>query len=144
MIENLKTLTKDELNTKWRKLLNEEPPLNIRKELLIKHLSWSVQAKKQGSYSAQTLKKINKLTERLSKGKNITEKSTKHLKESSPIDIKAGTKLIREYQGTKHEVLALEKGFDYQNKTYKSLSAIANEITGTRWNGKIFFGIKKS
>lgn len=144
MIEKLKSLTRDELIKKWWKVFNIEPPAHARKEFLIKHIVWDLQSRRQGSYSAQTLKKLNKLAEALAKGKDITEKSTKLLKESASIDIKAGTKLIREYQGKKHEVTALDKGFEYKNTTYKSLSAIANEITGTRWNGRIFFGIKKS
>lgn len=54
-----------------------------------------------------------------------------------------GTRFIREYNGRKHEVIALAKGFQYKNKIYNSLSAIAYEITNTKWNGKRFFGVYK-
>lgn len=99
-----------------------------------------MQAKKYGGLSACTKKKLEKLTAELAQNKELSIES---ISVAQKIEIKAGTKLIREYQGKKHEVTALEKGFEYQGKTYKSLSAIANEITGTRWNGKIFFGVKK-
>ena len=56
----------------------------------------------------------------------------------------AGTKLIREFQGELHEVLVSENGFIYQGQSYKSLSAIARKITGTRWNGPAFFGLRSN
>jgi hypothetical protein len=55
---------------------------------------------------------------------------------------KPGTRLIREWQGQTHEVTVLEEGFRWKDKTYRSLSAIARAITGTRWNGHVFFGLK--
>jgi len=54
----------------------------------------------------------------------------------------AGTRLIREYQGVEHCVTVREEDFEYQGRPYKSLSAIARTITGTRWNGLLFFGLK--
>lgn len=54
----------------------------------------------------------------------------------------SGTKFIREFQGKKYEVIVVKDGYCFNGKVYKSLSAIANEITGTRWNGKRFFGVK--
>jgi hypothetical protein len=55
--------------------------------------------------------------------------------------IKPGTRLLREWQGTVHEVLVLERGVAYQGKTWPSLSAVAREITGARWSGPRFFGL---
>jgi hypothetical protein len=54
----------------------------------------------------------------------------------------AGTRLIREYQGIEHCVTVRDEDFEYQGRPYKSLSAIARAITGTRWNGLLFFGLK--
>jgi hypothetical protein len=54
----------------------------------------------------------------------------------------AGTRLIREYQGVEHSVTVLHDGFEYQGRPYQSLSSIARAITGTRWNGWLFFGLK--
>ena len=53
----------------------------------------------------------------------------------------AGTKLLREWDGTEHTVTVLKDGFDWQGRKYKSLSAVARAITGTRWNGYRFFGL---
>ena len=60
--------------------------------------------------------------------------------ESMPV---AGTRLLREWQGVEHTVTVLADGFDYDGRPYKSLSAIARAITGTRWNGWLFFGLRK-
>ena len=54
----------------------------------------------------------------------------------------AGTRLIREYQGVEHTVTVMTDGYEWQGRPYKSLSAIARAITGTRWNGLLFFGLK--
>ena len=54
--------------------------------------------------------------------------------------LKAGTKLVRNWQGVDHIVTVIDSGFEYQEQQYKSLSKIANEITGSRWNGWLFFG----
>ena len=54
----------------------------------------------------------------------------------------AGTRLLRAYQGMEHTVTVLQDGYEWQGRPYKSLSAIARAITGTRWNGLVFFGLK--
>jgi len=142
-IEQLQNLSREELIKKWKKLFKTHSPQHARKEFLIKHIAWELQAQKQGGFSSQTKKKLDKLAKSLSLGENANEANIKILKENVALEIKAGTKLTREYKGGKHKVTALDKGFEYKSKVYKSLSAIANEITGTNWNGKIFFGIKK-
>lgn len=60
------------------------------------------------------------------------------------LSLGAGTQLIRDWGGTRHMVTIRKDGFEYKDKLYKSLSAVATDITGTRWNGWVFFGIKKS
>ena len=54
----------------------------------------------------------------------------------------AGTRLIREWQGVEHTATVLDDGFEYQGRKYKSLSAIARAVTGTRWNGPLWFGLR--
>lgn len=139
--EELKLLSKNQLIQKWQEVFKQTPSPALRREFLIKHLVWEIQAQSQGGYSVQAKKKLESLAKDLEQNKDIKAEGIK-LK-SNILTIKAGTKLIREYQGMNHEVIVLEKGFEYNQKSYKSLSAIANEITNTRWNGKVFFGLKK-
>ncbi len=58
------------------------------------------------------------------------------------LQIKSGTQLIKEWKGKRHTVNVKSGFFEYEGKKYSSLSAIASHITGTRWNGWIFFGVK--
>lgn len=99
----------------------------IRRSLLIKYIAWYKQTRGSGISPKYVLKRI----ERAQKGLNRPARA---------LLFKPGSKLIRSYKGTKYEVLVADKGFMYSGKEYKSLSAIAKEITGKNWNGKVFFG----
>lgn len=54
-----------------------------------------------------------------------------------------GTRLVRVWNDRRYEVIVLADGYEFEGRTFRSLSAVAREITGTRWNGKVFFGLKK-
>lgn len=94
-------------------------------------LEWT---KKYGGLSKDVQRKIDKLVLEYDKKKNI-------LKENKVLKITKGTKLVREFNGKQYSVIITDRGYEYNNKVYKSLSAIANKITGTHWNGKKFFGV---
>ena len=89
---------------------------------------------KYGSLPPEVQHKINKLVENYDRTQNI-EKTNKVL------SISGGTKLVREFKGKRYSVTVIQNCYEYNGKKYKSLSAIANKITGTRWNGKKFFGV---
>ena len=137
-IEELKSLPRNELIEKWQEVFKSPAPVDLNKSYFIKHITWQEQANKHGGLAVGTQKRLKKLMQKYKQTKDL--KST-DIKTSQPFSIQSGTKLIREFKSQKHEVIALEKGFSYNGKNYKSLSAIANEITGTRWNGKKFFGV---
>ena len=82
------------------------------------------------------LKRLKALGEQLDGGDPVRRRQPAN---GRPI---AGTRLIREYQGVEHCVTVRDQDFEYQGRPYKSLSAIARAITGTRWNGLLFFGLK--
>lgn len=87
-----------------------------------------------GSLSPNIQREIDKLVENYDRTQNIE-------KDNKVLSITDGTKLVREFKGKRYSVTVIHNGFEYNGRTYKSLSAIANEITGTRWNGKKFFGV---
>lgn len=140
MQNDLKQKLREELMLMWEKVFKTEPPEDLNKSYLIKHLLWQKQASKYGGLTTATQKQLEKLIQKYKERKDL---EIVDIKASQAFSIQAGTKLIREFKNQKHEVTALDKGFGYNGKTYKSLSAIANEITGTRWNGKKFFGVAK-
>lgn len=136
-INDLKLLSKEELLIKWFDVFKMPAPKHLSKPYLIKHIEWQL---KWGGLTMQLQKQIDKLVEQYTKTKSI---DTKVIKKIQKFEVSTGTRFIREFKGKKYEVTALDKGFSYNSKTYKSLSSIANEITGTRWNGKKFFGVAK-
>jgi hypothetical protein len=77
---------------------------------------------------------------------NLAEDAIRNRKAPSEVtpQLKPGTKLLRQWQGELHEVVVADQGFGYQGHRYQSLSEIARVITGTRWSGPAFFGLKKS
>ena len=89
---------------------------------------------KYGGLSPAAEAKIKKLLEEFIKENDLS-------KDNKAFQITVGTKLIREYNGKSYCVIVTDTGFEYKNKIYKSLSAIANLITGKHWNGKRFFGL---
>ena len=127
--------TTPELKQLWRDLYDREPP-SFNRDFLIKRLAYRIQELAYGGLSARAEAKLNALIEeeeRRVKGKAPVRRGDR------PI---AGTRLIREWQGVGHTATVLDDGFEYQGRRYKSLSAIARAITGTRWNGPAFFGLR--
>ena len=124
-----------ELKALWRELFDREPP-PYSKPFLIKRLAYRIQELALGGLSARAEAKLNERIEeedlRL-KGKRPVRRGGR------PI---AGTRLIREWQGVEHTATVLDDGFEYQGRRYQSLSAIARVITGTRWSGPLFWGLR--
>jgi hypothetical protein len=124
-----------ELKSEWEKQFKQPPPPKTRREFLSAHLRWHEQAKQHGGLSRKVKSQVKQLTQQLRNGVDLTP--------DTDLTLKPGTKLLREYKGRKYEVIVCESGYRYNGQQYKSLSKIAREITGTQWNGKLFFGVKK-
>jgi hypothetical protein len=131
----LKTTPTPDLKKMWRELFDTEPPPYNRR-FLESRLAYRLQELAYGGLSRATVERLEALAEDLDGGSMV--KRRQRVKDR-PI---AGTRLVREWQGAEHCVTVLDDGFEYQGRPYRSLSAIARAITGTRWNGLIFFGLK--
>ena len=126
-----------ELKKQWRALFDTEPPLFNRRYIETR-LGYRIQELTYGGLKPETVRRLQELGEQLDGGNIATRRIRTDLK---PI---IGTRLIREWQGTEHCVTVTRDGFEWQGRPYKSLSAIAHAITGTRWNGPRFFGLRNS
>jgi hypothetical protein len=136
-ISALKHKPTPDLRKMWKDLFETEAPRQNRK-FLESRLAYRIQELEYGGLKPATIQRLEALGEELDGGKaEVRSRRT----DDRPI---SGTRLIREYQGVEHCVTVLADGFDYQGRPYKSLSAIARAITGTRWNGWVFFGIRRS
>jgi hypothetical protein len=131
----LKGLPAPALKTKWRALFDSEPPPYNRR-FLESRLAYRIQELAYGGLKKETVERLRVLAKQYN-GKNSG--SSKGRNDRMPI---AGTRLVREWQGVQYSVTVRGDDFEYQGRPYKSLSAIAREITKVRWNGWIFFGLK--
>ena len=132
----LKTAPVAGLKQKWRDLFDREPPPYNRR-FLESRLAYPIQELAYGGLSEETLERLEALADEL-EGKKSRRSS---LLNNRPI---AGTQLIREWNGVEHRVTVRNSDFEYQGRPYKSLSAVAKHITGTQWNGLVFFGLKNT
>jgi Protein of unknown function (DUF2924) len=131
----LKTMSVKELKAEWRKLFGAEAPNNSRPFLELR-LAYRIQELAYGGLSNTTVRLLHALADEY---RGIAVKKPTLVDPRKPI---AGTKLVREWAGVEHTVTVLRDGFEYEGRRYKSLSAIARAITGTRWNGWRFFGLR--
>jgi hypothetical protein len=131
----LKTLPIPQLKQQWRDLFETEPPPYNRR-FLEHRLAYRIQELAYGGLKPETLKRLRELGEQLDGG-NPANRRRHHQDRPMP-----GTRLIREWQGVDHCATVRDDGYEYQGRPYKSLSAVARAITGTRWNGWLFFGLK--
>jgi len=131
----LKTTSTPNLKTQWRELFDSEPPAFNRRHLESR-LAYRIQELAYGGLKPETVRRLETLGEQPDGG-NITLRRIRA--DLKPI---TGTKLIREWQGIEHSVTVLADGYEWEGRPYRSLSAVARAITGTRWNGWIFFGLK--
>ena len=130
----LKTTSTSELRQQWRQLFETEPPLYNRR-FLESRLAYRIQELAYGGLKPETIERLEALAEQLDGG------DPKRRTKADPRPL-SGTRLIREWQGVEHCVTVRDNDYEYQGRPYTSLSAIARAITGTRWNGWVFFGLK--
>ena len=131
----LKSTPTPDLKQQWRDLFETEPP-PFNRRYLESRLAYRIQELAYGGLKPETVRRLEQLGEQLDGG---DRKKSRIRADLQPI---AGTRLIREYQGVEQIVTVLHNGFEWQGRPYQSLSAIARAITGTRWNGWVFFGLK--
>jgi hypothetical protein len=134
-IAALKTMPAPELRKQWQRLFDSPPP-RYNRRFLESRLAYRIQELAHGGLKPETLARLEALGEQLDGG-NITVRRRRA--DERPI---SGTRLIREYRGIEHTVTVMPDGYEWQGRPYRSLSAIARAITGTRWNGLVFFGLK--
>lgn len=132
-IATLGTMTYADLRAAWRHLYRAHPPKKLSRDLLELGIAWKLQVRALGGLSATTKRRLDALA------RTMATKSD--LPRPRAVSLRPGARLIREWDGKTHEVLVVEAGFQWRGRTWRSLSHIAREITGTRWSGPRFFGI---
>ena len=133
-LKDLKTRGDDELKERWRSLYGTKPPQKIHRSLLIAAVAYRIQENALGALKSSVRRHL------LQAANNPpTPRPSPHYPSLRP---RVGTVLVRDWGGITHQAKVLEDGILFRSKRYKSLSEVARVITGSRWSGPLFFGLK--
>ena len=131
-LAQLAVASRDELIERWRRLYNCEPPRYASMAFLRRQAAYALQERAFGGLPTSVKRQLRAIA------RGETPSRTGEL-----VRIKPGTRLLREWHGTTHEVIVTDNGFVWEGRTHRSLSAVAQAITGAKWNGRRFFGLAK-
>ena len=136
VLRQLEAMDSNALKNLWKDKYREEPPSTRATDQLRRRIAWRLQEEQFGGLDTETKRKLRDLAQAF-------ERDERH-KPSAQSKVHTGTVLTREWKGRTHTVQVTADGFIYNGKRYKGLSKIAREITGTRWSGPLFFGLRKT
>lgn len=123
-----------QLRELWRRVFDRPAPAGLRRELMVRILGYRLQERAFGGLSRDAQRRLGQLAKMFATNPNAALPNVPA--------IKPGTRLIRTWQGQIHQVTVTDKGYEYKGRRYGSLSEIARLITGTRWSGPLFFGLR--
>ena len=123
-----------ELRLAWRQLYGTEPPRGLSRDMLIRALAHQLQERTHGGASRALRRRLQTLAGEFARSNGSFDPA---------LLPKTGTTLVRQWRGRAHTVLVREDGFEYEGQRYRSLSMIADRITGAHWSGPRFFGLTK-
>jgi hypothetical protein len=130
-LRKLEDLSPEDLKAEWARRHGAPAP-NLSLDLLRLGIGYKLQETKLGGVSRGTRSLLRQVASRAGDGAK---------RKPLPRKLTSGTRLVRDWHGVGHTVIVLEKGFEYDGRHWKSLTAIAKAITGTPWNGPLFFGL---
>ena len=135
-LKDLETRGDDELKNRWRSLYGKKPPQKIHRSLLIAAVAHRMQENALGALKSSVRRHLMQVA-----NNPATLRPSPHYPSLRP---RAGTVLVRDWGGVTHQAKVLEDGILFRSKRYKSLSEVARVITGSRWSGPLFFGLKST
>lgn len=130
----LADMTIDQLRATWTQLVGQPVPKLRQRELMALALAYRLQARIHGDLAGPLKRRLAELGRRFIEDRNYQPTPGQALK--------PGSSLIKDWRGERHEVRVQPDGFSYQGERFGSLSEVAQRITGTKWNGQVFFGLK--
>jgi hypothetical protein len=133
-LSRLPQLDLGELRQEWRALYKAEASPHLSRELLVRAVAYRMQEIALGGLGPARQRQLRQIAQQFKEtGATTTPRRP---------ELKAGNRLVREWQGRTYDVLVLDDGFSWQGTHHRSLSAIARKISGTAWSGPLFFGLK--
>lgn len=154
-IDRLEGLSTFELRTLWRRQWKQPPPMRLSRDMLIRCVAGKLQEIASGGLRKLENRKLAALAKSASEQRpaegegsdgsvdpyGLNKKGS--VTSPSAVILHEGNRLVREWNGTTHTVLVLAEGYEWQGRQYRSLSQIAEAITGAHWSGPRFFGLTK-
>lgn len=137
-LQALHGLDLGQLRVQYRNRTGRIAPVRISRALLLRVLAHQIQVEAFGDLSRDTRRMLDRLSTTEGQHKSVSDRAVAE----APFSLKPGTMLSREWQGRMEQVMALDEGFAWNGKAHASLSAVAFAITGTKWNGHRFFGLR--
>jgi hypothetical protein len=134
----LPLLHKPAVSALWRKLFETDPPPKMRKELMVRFVAYRMQEQEFRPLSNGSHHRLRELADTVKANSNSNSPGSRETA------IKPGTRLVREWKDEIHVVNVEQQSYEYRGTRYGSLSEIARLITGTRWSGPLFFGLKNN
>ena len=135
-LSRLPELDLSALRQQWRALYKTDASPHLSRDLLLRAVAYRIQEVAFGGLRPERQRQLRQIAQRFNQ--------TGEIRQRPRLELKSGTRLVREWRGRTHEVLVLDDGFSWQGTHYRSLSAVARKITGTRWSGPLFFGLKQN
>ena len=135
-LANLATLKRDALSERWKACYGSAPPPRTGRSLMIAALAYKLQEQAFGALRPSTRRLLRRIAEDASARRPLTTAASRKLS--------SGTVLLREWHGVTHRVTVLEDGALFRGRHYRSLSQVAREVTGSRWSGPLFFGLRSA
>ena len=135
ILESLERMNRQEMKVFWKERFGGEAPNSRATDLLRRRIAWRLQEEHSEGLDAETKRRLRDLVK-------AYERDAGHKPSARP-RMQTGTVLTREWKGRIHKVQVKPDGYIYNGQYYQGLSKIAREITGTRWSGPLFFGLRK-
>jgi hypothetical protein len=135
-LARLPELDLTELRQQWRTLYKSDASRHLSRELLLRAVAYRMQEVALGGLRPEHQRQLRQSAQQF--------KETGEIRCRARLELKSGTRLVREWRGRTYEVLVLDEDFSWQGTRYPSLSAVARKITGTPWSGPLFFGLKQN
>ncbi len=135
-LAELESASTPDLRARWEQAYRQPAPKRANRDLLLRLVAYHLQEQAEGGLSKATRRRLAKLA-------GLDGENREPISPHS-VRLKPGSRLIREWRGEVHRVTVLDDGFDYRGTRYASLSQIARVITGARWSGPLFFGLRKT
>jgi hypothetical protein len=133
-LADLRSMSPAQLRAAWRDCWRRPAP-DIGPDLLRRGIAWRLQSRVHGELPSAARRSVQLATDRLRRGEEIAA--------TPAVQLKPGTRLVRQWHGQTHHVIVLESGYEHEGRRYSSLTQIASAIAGVHWSGPAFFGLKK-